>query len=168
MRKAVRGKARISVSDTAIRCRRRQAGFSLFELLIALTLVIAILALIPAYLSKGISAAELKSSVRQIGSGLQAARSEAISRNSQRVFVVDVDERQFFIGANGAANQLAKTLDLTLKTAESERISDTRGGIRFFPDGSSTGGEVLVASDGRTLKIAVNWVTGKVAIIPVD
>jgi general secretion pathway protein H len=175
MRKVVKGKTRISGSDPetvnpglVTSSAGLPTGFSLFELLIALALVTAVLALAPAYLSRGISSAELKSSARQIGSGLQAARAEAISGNRERVFVLDVEQRRFFIGENGAVNELPGDLQLTIKTAESERISEAQGGIRFFPDGSSTGGEVTLSSTNGSLKVAVNWVTGKTNIVPVE
>ena len=168
MRKAVREKTRISRYNRALTAVNRGQGFSLVELLIALTLLLAALALAPAYLSKGVSTAELKSNVRQIASGLQAARAESIARNSERVFLLDVDEKLFLIGEGGAANRLSQSLEFRIKTAQSEQSGENRAGIRFFPDGSSTGGEILVATDNKSLKIAVNWVTGKVAVFDDD
>ena len=158
MRKAVKGKAPTSPCSPGIR------GFSLIELLIALTLLVAAVSLVPVYLSKGVSTAELKSSVRQIVSGLRFARSEAVSRSKEQVFLLDVQKREFTTHLEGKARELPKGLDLRLKTAQSEQISDDQGGIRFFPDGSSTGGEISVYSDAREFSIAVNWISGKVAV----
>jgi general secretion pathway protein H len=42
------------------------------------------------------------------------------------------------------------------------------GGIRFFPDGSSTGGEIIASNQSDKLKIAVNWISGKVAIFDLE
>lgn len=139
-------------------------GFSLIELLIALTLLVAAVSLVPVYLSKGVSTAELKSSVRQIVSGLRLVRSEAVSKSKDRVFLLDVQKREFTTHPEHTARELPKGLDLRLKTAQSEQISEDQGGIRFFPDGSSTGGEISVSSDAREFSIAVDWISGKVKV----
>jgi general secretion pathway protein H len=44
--------------------------------------------------------------------------------------------------------------------AESERVGDS-GGMRFYPDGQSSGGEIVLALEGRASRIAVNWLTGE-------
>ena len=46
-----------------------------------------------------------------------------------------------------------------LKIAEPERAR-SRGGFRFFPDGSSTGGDMVLALHGREAKICVDWLSG--------
>ncbi len=137
-------------------------------MLIVLTLMVGVLTLVPAYFSKGISTAELKSSTRLISSGLRAVRSEAVSRNAERVFLLDVEQRQFFIGEKGPATELPEKIHLELNTAKSEQLSDSLGGIRFFPDGSSTGGDIIASNQSDKLKIAVNWISGKVAIFDLE
>ena len=59
---------------------------------------------------------------------------------------------------------LPARLDLKLYTAQSEIVDDRRGAIRFYPDGSSTGGRVTVASGERKLLVDVDWLTGRVTI----
>jgi general secretion pathway protein H len=55
-------------------------------------------------------------------------------------------------------------LELSLTTATSEQLDDVRGRIRFFPDGTSTGGRVTISRDDRKFDITVDWLTGLVAI----
>jgi general secretion pathway protein H len=38
------------------------------------------------------------------------------------------------------------------------------GSIRFFPDGSSTGGGVLLESDQAGYDVLVDWLTGGISI----
>ena len=165
MRKAVTGRTQTFPSEPTRRFPPDNAGFSLIELLIALTLLVAALSLIPAYLSKGVSTAELKSSVRQITAGLRTVRSEAVTRNQERVFLIDLDKREFSVDPDRPALSLPQGLDIRLTTARSEQIDAELGGIRFFPDGSSTGGEVAVATDSREFSIAVDWISGKISVI---
>ena len=53
---------------------------------------------------------------------------------------------------------------LTLLTARREQIDETRGNIRFFPDGTSTGGAVRLLRDDRAYEVAVDWFDGRVSI----
>jgi len=45
-----------------------------------------------------------------------------------------------------------------------ESPNDDTGGIRFFPDGSSTGGRISVARGQRTLVVEVDWLLGRVSV----
>jgi general secretion pathway protein H len=49
---------------------------------------------------------------------------------------------------------------VAMTVAENERTTNI-GGIRFFPDGQSSGGEIALTLDGRSTRIAVNWLTGE-------
>jgi len=153
------------VSAIRRRTENRERGFSLIELLVAMTLILGVLAVAPAYFSKGISGAEFKTSVRQLAAGLRQTRSDAVARNQPRVFQIDVEQRYFSIGPGAKHRPLPGALDLALKTAESEQISDTLGGIRFFPDGSSTGGEIIVSDAAQSLRVTVDWVTGRIDVV---
>ena len=46
----------------------------------------------------------------------------------------------------------------------SEVEEGNRGRIRFFPDGSSTGGRVTLTSDERLYHVDVDWLTGQVRV----
>ena len=102
--------------------------------------------------------------MRLVAAGLRSAQSQAISGNREKLFILDVEKRKFTVGAGSPPTKLPSSLMLNLKTAESEQISDSEGGIRFFPDGSSTGGTITVASDTSALSLSVDWITGKVEI----
>ncbi|HPQ94516.1 MAG TPA: GspH/FimT family pseudopilin [Thiolinea sp.] len=51
-----------------------------------------------------------------------------------------------------------------LNTAASE-VSGATGSVRFFPDGSSTGGSVELEANGQAFKINIEWITGRVSIL---
>jgi general secretion pathway protein H len=54
---------------------------------------------------------------------------------------------------------------VALTIAEPERAQDS-GGLRFYPDGQSSGGEIILALDGHISRIAVNWLTGEARLSP--
>ena len=43
-------------------------------------------------------------------------------------------------------------------------VQSPDGGIVFEPDGSATGGRVILASVGRRIAVSADWLTGKVQI----
>ena len=68
------------------------------------------------------------------------------------------------ISINQAKVQLSDKLELQLYTVEKELTSDKVAAIRFYPDGSSTGGRVTIGKDDRKFEIDVDWLTGRVRI----
>ena len=73
--------------------------------------MIGALAITPTFFAKGISTSEFKSSVRQLAAGLRETRSQAISRNQPKVFLLDVEERHFAMGQGAQINPLPKALN---------------------------------------------------------
>jgi hypothetical protein len=47
-----------------------------------------------------------------------------------------------------------------------DTLEPGRGIIRFFADGSSTGGVVRLVRGERRADVAIDWLTGRVAIAP--
>lgn len=139
-------------------------GFTLLELLVVLAIIGAVLAISPVLFSSGTPTAEVRSAAREVVAALRLTQSRAIAGNREMVFMLDVDTGAYSAGDRSERGQLPGKMRLGLFTAESERIGQGKGGIRFFPDGTSTGGRITVANDARTFEIAVNWLTGKVEI----
>ncbi|MGF1641919.1 MAG: GspH/FimT family pseudopilin [Rhodospirillales bacterium] len=139
-------------------------GFTLFELLVVLALVALIAAGSLPLLARGTGPAALKGAAQDVAAALRRARSEAVVRNTDVVLTVDVGERSFRVG-DAAARALPATLAVELYTAQTERIAADAGGIRFFPDGSATGGEIVLADDRSKLNVQVDWLTGRVVIV---
>ena len=75
---------------------------------------------------------------------------------------VDVERKQIVLGKQ--SRRLPQGIHLKLLTAKRERSGVSRGAIRFFPDGSSTGGRVTLAHDNLSYLVDVDWLTGRVVI----
>ena len=56
-------------------------------------------------------------------------------------------------------------IEMYVYTAESEVPDESSGSIRFFSDGSSTGGWVKLVQGEKIWKINVNWLTGEIALV---
>jgi general secretion pathway protein H len=55
---------------------------------------------------------------------------------------------------------LPRGMTVVMIAAEKERRGYSAG-MRFYPDGQSSGGEIVLALEGRASRIAVNWLTGE-------
>jgi general secretion pathway protein H len=109
---------------------------------------------------------EMRASARDVATGLRYARSLAISRNADATFDVDVEGRRFAVPQGRRTGSFPKGAEIVLTTARSELFDTGSGSIRFFPDGTSTGGGVEIVREGRRFLVTVDWLTGRVAIAP--
>ena len=89
---------------------------------------------------------------------LQLARAQAMASNTETVFRIDTDRLQF--GLPRSMHSLPQGNDGRDDGCR-DRACGEIGGIRFFPDGQSSGGEIALTLDGRSARIAVNWLTGE-------
>jgi general secretion pathway protein H len=141
-----------------------ERGFTLLELLVALAIVGVILAFVPGFLLRGQPGLDVDVAARAIADALRQARSHAVLHNRDQLFALDVEERLFRIAGQRASVQMAKGIEVTFQTARSELMSETIGQIRFFPDGTATGGRIGLTLDGRHVEVIVDWLTGLVSV----
>lgn len=141
-------------------------GFTLLELLVVLALATVLIGLVPPLISAAIPGVELKSSARRVAAGLRLAREEAIRTGRDTSFTIDLDERSFQVEGQGRRASLPKGLDLKLEVATAELESPQRGSIRFFADGASTGGRIILAHDGQGWQVGAQWLTGRIQVAP--
>ncbi len=141
-------------------------GFTLLELLVALSIMALLVALIPPMLSGAGLTTEVRGAVRQLASGLRAARSEAVTRQQPAVLSIDLERREFTVTGRQRPVTLPQHERVTIQlyTAQAEIVDDDRGHIRFFPDGSSTGGYIALSDRRGEYRVNVDWLTGRIRI----
>jgi general secretion pathway protein H len=140
-------------------------GFTLIELLVVMAILGLVLVVVPPMFSGSLSTATLRGAARDVAAGLRQARSEAITLNRETGFRLDLEARSYTIGDARTSLSLPPDIELALFTAASERLDETTGTIRFYPDGSSTGGGITLADEDRKFEVIVDWLTGKVTIV---
>ena len=143
---------------------RNQKGFSLLELLVVLVIIGFMVVLIPPRLSGVMESTQAKAAARDVVSALRKSRSSAIGTQKEQVFKLDLSKKSYSADRN-KMKKLPEKMQISLYTARSEQISDHLGAIRFFPDGSSTGGRIRLTMGKQQLFIDINWLTGKVALL---
>ena len=143
----------------------RQAGLTLLELLVVLSIMAIVAAVAGPYIAGGVSGSELKGAARQLAAGLRLARSEALSTRREARLVVDLERHTFQVDGDAREHALPKDAGLKLFTAQNDLVSDRVGAIRFYPDGGSNGGRITIAAGERKYEVDVDWLTGRVAIL---
>ncbi len=142
---------------------RQVSGFTLLEVLLVLIIGGLLMGVVATSLSQG---PILRNGSREIAASLRQARAAAVIRQQTLVWKMDVQAKQY--GLDGVEGEKQRTfnslLEAKLHTAASEVDSVGKGGIRFYPDGSSTGGDVEMSYQQQSYKINVEWVTGRVSI----
>lgn len=128
-------------------------------------LVVILFGLVGTSIMRSVSGAELRNEARDVVAGLRYTRGQAIVKRQAQVFSVDAEQRTW--QAPGQEPQtLPEGLDITLTTARSELTGENAGGIRFYPDGASTGGSVMLSVDERKWYVTVGWLTGEISQDP--
>jgi general secretion pathway protein H len=153
----------ITASVPAGPSKHEPGGFTLIELLVVLAILGLGLAIIVGYKPPWSSTLGLRAAAAEIAAGLREARSEAILRNRPVSLEVDLAGRRFQAGS-GRIRQLPPELTLALLTVSGEQRNAQTGGIRFNPDGSSTGGRISIGDGRRSIAVGVDWLTGRVSV----
>ena len=138
------------------------AGFTLAELLVVIGIIALVLAGTLSAKPKAV-ATRVAVTARSVTATLQLARAQAMSSNAETLFRIDVENGRF--GLLNSMHPLPRGMIAAVVVAETERAGDL-GAIRFYPDGQSSGGEIALTLEGRSARIAVNWLTGEPRLMP--
>jgi general secretion pathway protein H len=139
-------------------------GFTLIELLAVLFILALTAAVVVPSLGGG-DVVELKSAARSLASGLRHTRNQALNDNRSATLALDVVKHEFQLPGERRVRKLPERIDIVLFTARSEQQNEQRGAIRFFPDGSSTGGRITLSTESMRYLVNVDWLTGRVRVI---
>jgi general secretion pathway protein H len=136
------------------------AGFTLLEMLVVITIMALVATIAVPLLGHPSNTLLLETTARDLAGALRLTRAAAIAQNIDVALDIDVD-RHTFQSPVIPLRSFAPGIVATLKVAEPERVSSSHGSFRFFPDGSSTGGDVVLHLRDMEARICVNWLTGE-------
>jgi general secretion pathway protein H len=148
--------------------RLRSAGFTLIELLVALGILALVLATALPLLPGAAGRMALHTAESEVTAGLREARTLALTTGRSATFTLDTARHLYRVGERAAWLALPASVTTELYTATQERIDDVRGDIRYFPDGSSTGGAVRLLQGKAGDEIRIDWLTGRVSSAPLS
>jgi general secretion pathway protein H len=139
-------------------------GFTLLELVVVLgILAIASILWIRPSVQRH-SSSSLRSAALEVAAVLRATRVAAIRSNLEKTFTFDVVARQYWSGDLEPPHRLPDQLVVDLVIPGAEQVGSGVGLFRFYPDGSSSGGQIIFRQGGATAVVAVDWLTGNAQI----
>jgi general secretion pathway protein H len=144
-------------------CALRLSGFTLLELIVVLFIVVLGFSVVGINLSSGNDATKLKVAARDIVSALRFARGQALISHQETTVTLDLAENTYTVSGRDKVYSIDKVIDVTVVTAQNE-ITEGLGSIRFFADGSSTGGRITLERGKAAWKIDINWLTGQIEL----
>ena len=149
------------------RLRNSETGFTLVEVVVVLVIVALVMGFVATSISRSISGAEAREAARNVVAALRYTRTRAILDKQEAVFQVDTEKRTYQAPGRPQVT-LPEGVEVSITTARSELTSEAAGGIRFFPDGGSTGGHVDLFVNEREYRVDVAWLTGEARLAPME
>jgi general secretion pathway protein H len=144
--------------------RSRQDGFTLVEVLAVLVVLVIVTGVAAASLSARRGGDVLQATAYELASRYRAARTAAIRHATSRTVVIDMARRQVSAGADIAPLRIPDTVSVASQTSATEQRAAKSAGIRFLPNGASTGGKVRLETGRQAYEVRVNWLTGRVVV----
>lgn len=143
--------------------RTRELGFTLFEMLAVMVILSLVFAAVPIAARSTSPIAKAKNDAATISARLRGLRAAAIATSGQKFAVVDIAKRQIRFDDGRAPITIDRALSISVTSADSERTANGLRGIRFYPNGGSSGATITIASGSNGYRIRVNWLTGRVS-----
>ncbi len=142
---------------------RSGAGFTLLEMLAVLAIVSMVAGVFTISIVGRLESMKVSGAAKDVMAELRYTRSKAIVSRSEQVLEIDVEARTVQ-GPGRQPVQLPEEIELRLLTAQQEVSGSSKGAIRFFSDGGSTGGKVTLLTESRQWEVKVSWLTGEIEL----
>jgi len=139
--------------------RRADGGFTMLELLIVLVILSVMLVMVATRFEGSGSNAQLKNSAMELAALLRDSHSRAIANGRETTVHFDFGASRYHVTGSSLRHAAAPGVTLAPGAA-------TDGALRFFPDGSSSGGAVIVRGRAGAYRVEVSWLTGQVEVSP--
>jgi general secretion pathway protein H len=146
-----------ATSSTASRARGDR-GFALYELVLALAIIGLIAAVVFPRVTRGTGAAELRAKAQDVAALLRTDRNVALRRGREVLSLVDLEAGVVTSGTSAWSVAIPRGVKMEFVQSSREARADG-GGIRFRPNGRSSGGVLFLRRQDTSYQVSVNWLT---------
>jgi general secretion pathway protein H len=144
--------------------RKQAQGFTLIEITIVLLIAVLGFSVIGTNISSGNKSSQLKAVARDLASALRYARGQALISLGEVSVAINLAENTYQVSNRDKLYHFSDEIDVTLVIAQDEFKDEDTGQLRFYADGSSSGGRITMEWGNLVYKVDVNWLSGKVEI----
>jgi|WetSurMetagenome_2_1015567.scaffolds.fasta_scaffold562396_2 general secretion pathway protein H len=127
---------------------RSERGYTLIELLVVVGILSVVAAIATPLTTHAINAATARSDSYRTVSTLRHLQSEAV-------------QRQDAITLAPSKSALRTTAGEEIRISDSATV-EVPEPVRFYPDGTTSGGRIILHNGSRTTEIELAWLTGQV------
>ena len=138
------------------------AGFTLIEILVVVAVLAIALAILVARGPLRSAGFEAQAAATRLVQTLRLGRSRAIAADRPVPVVLDLATRD--VALDGVPRFVLPASATVAARMADGRVPARRVEFLFAPDGSATGGRVILAIAERRLVVTVDWLTGRVGI----
>jgi general secretion pathway protein H len=142
--------------------RTGNGGYTLVELLVVLTVISLIIAATPVVVSAARPGAQARAATYALADAFRGARVAAIMAGTDRVVVLDLLHRTY-VTSDGTTRQLPDSVQWEFEAGPGAVVDD-QARLRFYPDGSSSGGRIRIMGAGPNRLIVNHRLTGRISI----
>jgi general secretion pathway protein H len=145
--------------------RPRNQGFTLLEILIVVLLLSLALAVTYPSISRGSTALHLRATGRDILNTFRYAREKAVTEQTGMLVAVDKEKQELILsndlGQGSRMYRLPDDVKIQRIALGGTEVLEGPMAVRFLPNGSADGAEVLLKSDKDSfLRIVTDPITG--------
>lgn len=134
------------------------------EMILVLVIAALLTAVAVPNLQPAMATMRLRGAASDIASALRHVRGLALGRGKETVFSLNVARHVYRVTGRAKSYALPDSVRLQLFTADKELVDAEEGNIRFYPDGSATGGRITLEAAGQRRLVDVNWLSGEITV----
>jgi general secretion pathway protein H len=153
---------RHSTTQASVECH--DSGLSLIEMLVILAILSTVVVVSVSSFYRPAENDRLRPLAAEIAAQLRTLRSVAINRNRDQAFVLNSNDRTYAFESLKVVRTVPAAISINLTTARQQVRSVDDARMVFFPDGTSTGGRLVLSQEKRQIVVDIDWLTGTVAI----
>lgn len=139
---------------------RSNDGYTLTELMVVMVILAVIAGALPSAVLAVLPSARVEAAASQTVSFLEAIRQSAAASGGEAVVTIAARGTTVALEREGETLTFPENLALTYTPQFS---ADTKAQITFYPDGTSSGGQLTLALSGRIRTVDLHWLTGRVS-----
>lgn len=143
----------------------RMNGFTLFEMLLLLAVLALIATISLPMLREPAPGLQLRAMAYDLVNKLRKARGAAIKSNKDHTMTIDVAARRYWVEGLTKPSRIPKQISVDVATVQREQINGRRARMRFRPDGTSSGGTVILTNGALRAEVRLNWLTGHASLV---